>query len=150
MKAHLLARLLPTAPRVRRRLEAGDGPLDDVTARLVAVVRRRVRRILTEHLIKLDLAGTRLRLGRDVIGTRPLGLREPRDAELRELLATIDPAPDSTVGSGARDWGDLGDRMHYIAELFRTRQEDTTLLAAPFDAGQAAEIHAGRLPVGRL
>jgi len=113
-------------------------------------VRRRVRRILTEHLIKLDLAGTRLRLGRDVIGTRPLGLREPRDAELRELLATIDPAPDSTVGSGARDWGDLGDRMHYIAELFRTRQEDTTLLAAPFDAGKAAEIHAGRLPVGPL
>jgi hypothetical protein len=135
---------------VRRRLEAGDGPLDDVTARLVEVVRRRVRRILTEHLIKLDLAGTRLRLGRDVIGTRPLGLREPRDAELRELLATIDPAPDSTVGSGARDWGDLGDRMHYIAELFRTRQEDTTLLAAPFDAGKAAEIHAGRLPVGPL
>ena len=149
MKAHLLARLLPTAPR-GRRLEAGDGPLDDVTAHLVAVVRRRVRRILTEHLMTLDLAGTRLRLGRDIIGTRPLGLREPRDAELRELLATIDPAPDSTVGSGARDWADLGDRMHYIAELFRTRQEDTTLLAAPFDAGQAAEIHAGRLPIGRL
>ena len=149
VKRRLLARLLPDAPGLAQRLEQ-DGPLDRVVDRLVEGVRRRVRELLTEHLMTLDLPGGRLRLGADVIGTCPPHLLQPRDAELCALLTTIDPAPSSTAGSAARDWADLGQRMHFIGELFRTRQEDASLLQAPFDPGQLGAIRDGRLPGGRL
>jgi hypothetical protein len=40
--------------------------------------------------------------------------------------------------------------MHFIGELFRTRQEDATLLQAPFDPEQLGAIRDGRRPGGRL
>jgi hypothetical protein len=149
-KRRLLVRLLPDAPGLAQRLEQEDGPLDRVVDRLVEGVRRRVRELLTEHLMTLDLPGGRLRLGADVIGTCPPHLLRPQDAELRALLTTIDPAPGSTAGSAARDWAELGQRMHFIGELFRTRQEDASLLQAPFDPEQLGAIRDGRLPAGRL
>jgi hypothetical protein len=98
----------------------------------------------------LDLPGGRLRLGADVIGTCPPHLLRPQDAELCALLATIDPTPSSTAGSAARDWAELGQRMRFIGELFRCRQEDAALLQAPFDPEQLGAIRDGRLPGGRL
>ena len=150
VKARMLDRLLADAPVLIPRLRDGHGPLDDLVGHLVEAVRRRVRAILTEHLMTLDLPGGRIRLGADVIGTCPPHLLHPRDAELCELLAAIDPVPDSTRGSAARDWADLAQRMHFIGELFRTRQEDASLLAAPFDADQLSAIREGRVPGGRL
>jgi hypothetical protein len=81
----------------------------------------------------LELPDGRVRLGADVVGVCPPHLLRPQDAELCEMLARIDPAPGTTLGSGARDWGDLDQRMHFIAELFRTRQEDAALLGPPPD-----------------
>jgi hypothetical protein len=150
VKERLLARLFPDAPGLAQRLEKEEGPLDRVVDRLVQGVRRRVREVLTEHLMTLDLPGGRLRLGADVIGTCPPHLLRPQDAELCALLTTIDPAPGSTAGSAAHDWADLGQRMHFIGELFRTRQEDTALLQAPFGPEQLSAIRDGRLPGGRL
>jgi hypothetical protein len=150
VKARLLARLLPGAPSRLRRFQDDGGPLDDVVQRLVDGVRRRVREILTEHLMTLELPGGRLHLGRDILGVCPPQLLDPRDRELCELLARIDPVPDSTAGSAARDWADLPQRMHFIGELFRARQEDASLLAAPFDADQTRAIREGRMPAGRL
>jgi hypothetical protein len=150
VKARLLARLLPDAPALLQHLDKDDGPLDRFVDRLVEGLRRRVRELLTEHLMTLDLPGGRLRLGADVIGTCPPHLLRPRDAELRALLVTIDPAPGSTAGSAARDWADLSQRMHFIGELFRTRHEDPSLRQAPFDVEQLAAIRDGRMPGGRL
>ncbi len=150
VKARMLHRLFPDAPLLIRRLEDDAGPLDDLVHHLVEGARRRVRGILTEHLMTLDLPGGRLRLGADVVGTCPPHLLRPQDGELCTLLASIDPAPGSTAGSAARDWADLAQRMHFIGELFRTRQEDAALLGAPFDADQIGAIRAGRMPGGRL
>lgn len=150
VKARLLARLFPDASPLVRRLGDDGGPLDEVVQRLVEGARRRVRRILTEHFMTLELPAGRLRLGVDVLGACPPHLLEPQDPELRELLATVDPVPDGPTGSGARDWADLAQRMHFIGELFRLRQDDTSLLGAPFDAEQVRAIREGRMPDGRL
>ena len=150
VKARLLARLLPGALPRPGRLQDDGGPLDAVVRRLVEGLRRRVRTILTEHLMTLELPGGRLRLGRDVLGACPSHLLAPRDRALCELLARIDPVPGSPAGSAATDWADLAQRMHFIGELFRTRQEDASLLTAPFDADQVRAIHEGRMPGGRL
>jgi hypothetical protein len=135
VKARLLARLAAEAPRLTRRLQDDDdGPLDDLVHRLVEAVRRRVREILTEHFMTLDLPGGRIRLGVDVVGSCPPHLRQPRDADLCALLARIDPGPATSAGSGARDWADLPQRMHFIGELFRLRHEDAALREPPFDS----------------
>jgi hypothetical protein len=36
--------------------------------------------------------------------------------------------------------------MNYIVDLFRSRQRDTTLRAAPFAADQVDDLHIGVLP----
>jgi hypothetical protein len=132
VKARLLARLFAGTPRrVSGALVEDGGRLDDVVQRLLAATRRRLREILTEHFMTLELPEGRVRLGVDVLGVCPPHLLRPQDAELCELLARVDPAPGTTLGSGARDWGDLGQRMHFITELFRTRQEDAALLGPP-------------------
>jgi hypothetical protein len=150
VKARLLARLFPDAPGLLRRLDDGEGRLDDLVQRLLGAVRRRVRRILTEHFMTLELPGGRVRLGRDLLGAGPPALAQPHDAELCELLAGIDPTPASAAGSGARDWADLAQRMHFIGELFRVGQEDARLLGPPFTPDQVQALREGRFPDGRL
>jgi hypothetical protein len=62
----------------------------------------------------------------------------------------VDPSFDSTQGSGATDGASLRQRMHFIADLFRTRQEVASLLGPPFSPEQAIAIKAHRRPAGRL
>jgi hypothetical protein len=69
---------------------------------------------------------------------------------LKALLVLLDPTPDSQVESGARDWADLPDRLHFIIELFRCYQEIRDLFEPPFTAEQVEALKAGRLPGGRL
>jgi hypothetical protein len=66
------------------------------------------------------------------------------------LLGRIDPTPDSTRGSGARDWSNLEERVHFIADLFRVYQERPAVLSEPFTAEQVAVIKAGGRRSGRL
>jgi hypothetical protein len=98
----------------------------------------------------LALPGGTLRLGRDVVGTFPESLVTLADPELTEFLRAVDRTPNTPLGSGADDWADLFDRMHFIADLFRTRQQDATLLAPPFAADQLRAIAEGRTPDGSL
>ena len=46
----------------------------------------------------------------------------------------------------ARDWSNLHERMTYIVNLFRSRQQDPSLGDAPLAQEQLAELLAGRLP----
>ena len=138
---HALARRLAREDRAR-------GLFDEVSARVVERLRARVRAVVTEELMTLALPGGTLRLGRDVVGTFPESLVTLADPELTEFLRSVDRTPNTPLGSGADDWADLFDRMHFIADLFRTRQQDATLLEAPFDADQLREIAEGRTPDG--
>ncbi len=156
LKARLLEALSSDAPWLtwaRLHLARWRGRLghpDEVSRRLADAHRAAVREAVTEKLTTLALPGETLRLGRDLSGAFPEDLRALADSDLVALLATIDPAPETLQGSGAGDWASLPERMHFIADLFRTRHEVPSLLDPPFTPEQTRAIKAGVRPDGRL
>ena len=91
----------------------------------------------TRFFMFLELPDTSLSVGKDLPGVDgeqmfPEALRDIQDAELRELLDEIDFTPDSTSGSAAKNWANFSERMNFIIDLFRTRQQDARLYRAPF------------------
>ena len=99
----------------------------------------------------IELGATvHLQLGEDLGGGFPPSLREIVLPELRELLDRIDPTRDSTRESGAVDWADLADRVHFIAEMFRCFQESPFLFETPFTPAQLERLDAGERPAGPL
>ena len=85
-------------------------------------------------------------LGEDLGAGFPASLRVVVLPELRDLLDRIDPTRDSPRESGAVDWADLGDRVHFIADMFRCFQEATFLLDPPFSPAQVERLDAGERP----
>jgi len=154
--AGLLADVFPAAGvlvRLRNRLRrvlGGPTPLDRAAAELIREARSRLHRLLTEHIMTIELPGVVLRLGGDIPGTFPPSVARIDNTELLALLRRLDPTLDSTAGSAAVDWSDLDERMHYIVDLFRAWHEAPELLRAPYTTEQVAAIRAGRLPAGRL
>jgi hypothetical protein len=69
---------------------------------------------MTLHLSSTEV----LRLGRDLPGAFPQVLGQIDNARLREMLARVDVTPDSLKESGAKDWANFTDRMHFIADFF--------------------------------
>ncbi len=124
---------------------------DEATDMLIAIARQQTRAVITEHLMTIGLPrGERLRLGSDLSGEFPASLREITKPDLRALLERIDPTPDSLRDTGAADWGDLPDRLHFILDMFRCYGEARELFERPFTPEQVAALRAGRLPGGRL
>jgi len=146
VRRRLVEKLFPRVARVRVPV----GLLDEVSGRLVERVRAVVRRVVTEELMMLTLPGQVLRLGQDLPGGFPPDLATATDPELVAFLAPIDPTPDSLKGSGAVDWADLADRIHYIADFFRSQQENPVLRQPPFTPEQVRAIAEGRTPDGTL
>jgi hypothetical protein len=119
--------------------------------RLIAAARQQVRLLLTEHMMVLSLPnGVRLRLGDDLTAEFPAALRQIASPELRSLLSQIDPTPDSVRDTGAVDWADLPERLHFIADLFRCYAEAPVLREPPFTLAQVSVLKAGGLPDGPL
>lgn len=136
-----------------RRL--GAAAFRTVFAPAIRHFEREWKQVATECLMTLGLPSGRLELGDDVPPLPdgrmfPAALERIEHPEALELLARFDATPDTTRGSGARDWTMLEDRMNYIVDLFRSRQQEAEMLAPPFTPEQAAAIRVGRLPGGRL
>ncbi|HKO54195.1 MAG TPA: hypothetical protein VJV79_41085, partial [Polyangiaceae bacterium] len=94
-----------------------------------------------------------LHLGQDIpVGVTPFpSVLNPLEyQELKRLVGTYDSHLDSMKGSGARNWTELGNRMAFIADLFRSRQQDTSLSRPPFSAQQLAVLSLDELPSGPL
>lgn len=144
--AGLFLRMRLRLPRFLRR----TGPLDRALDRLSEEFRALLRRVITEALMRIDMAGETLKLGRDIARSFPESLRTIADPELKALLARLDPTSDSLAGSAAADWADFPERMHYIADLFRCFMAKPALFEPPFTPGQVAALKAGRRPGGRL
>jgi hypothetical protein len=143
LRLRLASRLPPLTPHSRLLEEALD--------RLIETLRTLVRRAVTAALMRLELpTGEVLRLGRDLPRRFPSSLAAVTHPELRELLARLDPTPDSPRGTGTEDWADFGQRMHYIADLFRCLAEEAALFDPPFTPEQVAALEAGRRPSGKL
>lgn len=92
----------------------------------------------------------RLRLGHDLTAAFPDSLKVIENADLLAMLKQIDPTPDSPRDSGAVDWADLPDRLHFIVDLFRCYHESANLLEAPFSSDQTMALKAGTVPAGQL
>jgi hypothetical protein len=125
--------------------------LDKPVELLVSRVQYHLRKILTAHLMTLSLPPKIvLRLGQDLSMSYPERLKKPVSGELLALLMRIDPTPDSLRQTGAVDWSDLPERLHFIADLFRCFYESPDLFGPPFTAAQVTDMKAGRIPSGRL
>ena len=125
--------------------------LGQTRARLAKKARRLARQTITEHMMTLRLSDDRLLyVGQDLRGSFPPELQQIDNPDLRALLQQIDPTPDSLKDTGTDDWGDLADRLHFIADMFRTYEEDGGLLGPPFTLEQVMKLKAGQRPAGRL
>lgn len=128
-------------------LPAMDAALQD----LLSAMRRQLRLFVTKHMMTLWIPpDTTLYLGEDVRTRFPASLRRIANADLRALLKQIDPTPNSRRESGAIDWADLSDRLHFIVDLFRCYQEAPVLMQPPFDQEQMLLMKAGKVPQGKL
>lgn len=96
------------------------------------------------------LLGLAARVGAYEIRERDLDLADRVEGWALELLSRIELARIEAQGSAARDWARLDDRMRYIFEYFRSRQQHRVLLTPPFSPAQQLELLAGRVPAGPL
>lgn len=155
VRRRIVARIMPGAWRaVRDRVAAWFGrrpPLDYLIDRLLAVVQRELRGLITANAMTLELpAGVTLWLGRDLRDAPAASLLRVTDQRLSALLARLDPAPHTPLGSGATDWSELSERLHLIAELFRSRHEWEPLFEAPYSDAQVDSLRLDRLPAPPL
>lgn len=144
----LRAMLWPGCPGFLRGVVAG--PLRRMAAPLARLGRSLTHHVITEHFMTLRLPGGEIRLGRDIREEFPPSLREVSQPELAALLARVEPPGSPPDRSGAWDWSDFSQRMHFIVHVFRTFQEDGRLFDPPFTAAQVAVLKAGGVPAGSL
>jgi hypothetical protein len=98
-------------------------------------------------------SGNLLHLGEDIpVGVTPFpALLNPLEyQQLKQLVSSYDVHLDSLKGSGARNWTELGNRMAFIADLFRSRQTDVTLSGPPFSDEQLSALAQDKRPNGPL
>jgi len=145
---HTLNRVVRLRP-LRRAIEA------EFQRRLPDIVEL-WREAITDRLMTLVTPDGVLHLGQDVPSPGPGQPLFPPDLQsLRQpdvtLYALFDRTNGTGSGSGARDWAALRDRMGYIVNLFRSRQQSASLLtAAPFTEAQWTDMQDGNVPQGPL
>lgn len=134
-----------------QRIFSKTSLLDKTIESLLQRIQLRLRMILTAHLMTLTLPPDNcLHLGKDLLMPYPVDLKELNDPELIALLTQVDLTPNSVLESGATDWANLQERMHYIADLFRCYHESEELFDKAFTVEQVEAMKNGRLPDGRL
>jgi len=111
---------------------------------------RLAREVITESFMVMSLPGRVLALGTNLSDPYPEPLAEPADSDLIELLARFEPVPPTRDDCGVRDWSELGQRMHYIAHLFRAFHLSRQLTRPPFTQEQVASFGRGIAPDGDL
>lgn len=126
-------------------------PLDQALDNLLEVIKLKMREVITEHMMTLYIPGSEiLKLGKDLNKNFPEKLKSISHSKLKSLLIKIDPTSDSIAESGAKDWGELTDRIHFIADLFRTYYEHPQLYNQPFTDEQVKVLKEGETPDGTL
>jgi hypothetical protein len=94
--------------------------------------------------------GRILALGMNLDDPYPEPLRSLSNADLEALITQFEPVAPAPDRSGATDWSDLRQRMHYIVHLFRAFHAQQDLFDAPFTPQQVERFLAGVIPEGDL
>jgi hypothetical protein len=127
-----------------------DGLADEVCTHLDATWDT----VLTEVIMQLVTATETFDLRRDVPplaeGMFPPELIDIAGTVADPVVARWDRTNGTGVPSGARDWDVLEDRMNFIVNLFRSRQQDAALFDPPFSNAQLGVLATGQLPPGPL
>ena len=111
---------------------------------------RLVREVVTEELMTLTVAGQRYSLAHSISLPSPPELQTFTNSDLIALMASL-PAPVGATGNvGVMDWADFGQRMRYIAYLFRVYHQRGDVCDAPFTVAQVSGIRSGQIPDGQL
>jgi hypothetical protein len=139
------ARLFPWLKRPRSRTLAGK-----LARPAQAPLAELARAAITHAFMVLSLPGRVLALGADLDAPIPEVLRSLTNPELEALVALYEPAAAGVDHSGAHDWSDLHQRMHYIVHLFRAFHESADLFRAPFTTEEIERFTAGVVPEGDL
>lgn len=151
-----VAVLLRRKSRMLSRSAADRGRLDALLVALFRPYRAQLDQVWlqvsTRYLMTLELPNGTLHLGRDLPNLPgqpifPAHLSNLQDPELLRILRIYRADGISARGSGASEWSNLSDRMRYILELFRSRQQDTCLLDPPFDVASTQSIRRGTVPL---
>ena len=155
MRSRFLKELLPgfwlriryyIAKILKRKL-----PLDEAIDNLLNLAKQKLREVITDFMMTLHIPNDELlKLGENLKKKFPQRLEHISTPELKLLLSKIDPTTDSIKESGAKDWGDLKDRIHFIADLFRAYFEHRPLYYQPFTDEQVIVLKEGKRPEGEL
>ena len=155
MRSKILREIIPsfwlrvryqTSKLLNRKL-----PLDEAADKLLELVKHQMREVITEFMMTLFVPDNEiLKLGQDLKSGFPEELKTIKNSKFKELLKKIDPTPDSVKESGAEDWGDLSDRIHFIADFFRSHFKHRPLYNSPFTEEQVRVLKDGKKPVGTL
>jgi hypothetical protein len=109
---------------------------------------------LTELIMQLVTSTEILDLRRDVPPLKgdmfPAELADLSGTAAAEVVAGWDKTNGTGAPSGARDWAQLGERMNFIVNLFRSRQRDPDLFNPPFTESQVEDLGRGEVPSGPL
>ena len=155
LRKNILKQLLPgfwlriryyIAKLLQRKL-----PLDEAIDQLLSLSKQKVREVITDCMMTLFVPDNEiLRLGQDLKAGFPQELQSIANPKFKELLKKIDPTPDSLKESGADDWGILSDRIHFIADFFRSYFKHKQIYNAPFTDEQVELLKEGKKPFGKL
>ena len=131
------------------------GVIDRVMRSFSKRLQREWQSLATTLFMSLSLPDGDLKVRRDLPPRCehrmfPEELSTLENPELIAILSELDRTPDTVKGSAAHNWAELGDRMNYVVDFFRVRQQDQRLYAPPFTEEQIALIRENQVPEGDI
>jgi hypothetical protein len=109
-------------------------------------------RIMTDQVMVVAFPAETIRLGRDI--PRRDWRRPFYAPDLERLSPTaqrvfdlFDRSLGDGRGAGAGDWRRFDDRLNFVSNLLRSRQQDPTLFWQPFTDEDVVRVWSGRYPV---
>jgi len=138
-----------------RIMAAIHATFDRLTTGLQADVRKVWEIVSTRELMTLSMPDEMLRLGAVLPPPKgeplfPVVLQRIDLPDLIDLLHQFGAFEVIRTEATVRDWAHLDERMRYIVQLFRSRQQTASLFMPPFDNLQREALLAGVVPVGPL
>jgi hypothetical protein len=138
-----------------RILAAIHATFDRLSMGLQADVRKVWEIVSTKELMTLSMPDEMLWLGAELPPPKgeplfPVMLQRIDHADLLDLLHQFGAFEVIRRAATVRDWAHLDERMRYIAQLFRSRQQTASLFTPPFAVLQRDALIAGVVPVGPL